>query len=215
MSDTETTLDRLILKAGQLYSLPAVAMEVLDLTSNPQVDTRALKECIENDPALTGHFFPNGLSEAPAHPDQAMPLLLGKVVPAGLLGVLVAGLMAAFMSTHDSYFLCWSSVIARDVIAPLKKRPLTDKEQIRTTRMMYRMCEMGILDIWMHKEGGNFFGPLAPGGYAPSHPAESTQWSQWARYIRTAGRTGWEPPERIKEIERMFNAMVTAPSPWR
>ena len=57
MNDPTTTLDRLVGKAEQLYSLPAVAMEVLHLTDNPQVDTRALKECIENDPALTGKIL--------------------------------------------------------------------------------------------------------------------------------------------------------------
>ena len=57
MNDAATTLDRLVAKAGQLHSLPAVAMEVLRLTDNPQVDARALKECIENDPALTGKLL--------------------------------------------------------------------------------------------------------------------------------------------------------------
>ncbi len=57
MNDPTATLDRLVGRAEQLYSLPAVAMEVLHLTDNPQVDTRALKECIENDPALTGKIL--------------------------------------------------------------------------------------------------------------------------------------------------------------
>ncbi len=46
-------LDHLVARAGQLYSLPAVALEVLELTQQPQIDIRAVKECIENDPALT------------------------------------------------------------------------------------------------------------------------------------------------------------------
>ena len=53
MSTPVVTLDSLVARAQNLCSLPAVAMKVLDLTNNPQVDTRALKECIENDPALT------------------------------------------------------------------------------------------------------------------------------------------------------------------
>ena len=57
MNDPSATLDRLAAHAEQLYSLPAVAMEVLQLTDNPQVDTQALKECIENDPALTGKIL--------------------------------------------------------------------------------------------------------------------------------------------------------------
>ena len=47
---------------------------------------------------------------------QAMPLFLAKIIPSGLLGIVTAGMVAAFMSTHDSYLLCWSGVITQDVI---------------------------------------------------------------------------------------------------
>ena len=49
---TSNALDRFVERASELYSLPAVAVRVLDLTAEPQVDLRALKSCIENDPAL-------------------------------------------------------------------------------------------------------------------------------------------------------------------
>ena len=80
--------------------------------------------------------FPAGVSAAPATaPRQprrldnlyAMPLFLGRILPAGVVGVITAGMVAAFMSTHDSYLLCWSSVITQDVVAPLAEslgRPL-------------------------------------------------------------------------------------------
>ena len=96
---------------------------------------------------LTAHFFPEGLSGKPVHPEQAMPLLMGKIVPTGLLGLLVAGLMAAFMSTHDSYFLCWSSVITRDIVNPLRRRELTDKQQILLTRIII-LCIGVFLLVW-------------------------------------------------------------------
>ena len=66
---------------------------------------------------------------------QAMPLLLGKVLPSIWLGILMAGLMAAFMSTHDSYLLAWSSVATQDVVAPLLGRELTSGERIWATRL--------------------------------------------------------------------------------
>ena len=50
---------------------------------------------------------------------SAMPIFLSQIVPVGLAGIITAGLLAAFMSTHDSYLLCWSSVLTQDVIAPL------------------------------------------------------------------------------------------------
>src|SRR5690606_23398264 len=52
MPASNPPLDLIIAKAESLYSLPAVAMEVLKLTEGERVDARALKECIERDPAL-------------------------------------------------------------------------------------------------------------------------------------------------------------------
>lgn len=46
-------LEKLAQKAGSLYTLPTVAMEVVRLTNREDVDTQALKETIEGDPALT------------------------------------------------------------------------------------------------------------------------------------------------------------------
>ncbi len=44
-------------KIGALYTLPAVAVEVLKLTGQPQVDVHQLQVCIEKDPALTGRIL--------------------------------------------------------------------------------------------------------------------------------------------------------------
>jgi len=83
-----------------LYSLPAVAVKVLELTANPQVDTHALKEAIENDPALTAKLLRVvnsslfGLSREVSDLNQALALLgtkplkllvLGFSLPSGLL----------------------------------------------------------------------------------------------------------------------------------
>ena len=41
------SLDLIVSRAGSLYTLPAVAADVLQLTNHPKVDVRALKECIQ------------------------------------------------------------------------------------------------------------------------------------------------------------------------
>ncbi len=46
-------IDQLVKRVHTLYTLPAVAAQVIQLTANPKVDTQALKECIQTDPALT------------------------------------------------------------------------------------------------------------------------------------------------------------------
>ena len=70
-----------------------------------------------------------------SHAVKALPLFLGKLLPAGFIGVLTAGLLAAFMSTHDSYLLTWGSVISHDIVAPLKKVKIDGKQEIWIARL--------------------------------------------------------------------------------
>ena len=62
-------------------------------------------------------FAPGGGGENLA----ATPTFLSHLRPAGLKGLVMAGLLASFMSTFDSYLLCWSSSIVQDIIAPLRR----------------------------------------------------------------------------------------------
>jgi SSS family solute:Na+ symporter len=64
-----------------------------------------------------------------------MPIFIAKVLPSGFLGLITAGMFAAFMSTHDSYLLSWSSVITQDIVAPSKKDKLSDKSRLLITRI--------------------------------------------------------------------------------
>ncbi len=66
----------------------------------------------------------------------AMPKLLGSTVPSGLLGLMVAGMLAASMSTYSAYLLAWSTVATRDVIAPLLRSPLSEKQNVTMTRII-------------------------------------------------------------------------------
>tara|TARA_B100001121_G_scaffold310038_1_gene339160 strand:+ start:273 stop:1754 length:1482 start_codon:yes stop_codon:yes gene_type:complete len=75
----------------------------------------------------------------------AFPTAALQVLPLGFLGVLVAGLLAAMMSTFDGYLLCWSSVIVRDIIMPLSKRHWTDAEQMRLIRRFVVLCGVFML----------------------------------------------------------------------
>jgi SSS family solute:Na+ symporter len=63
-------------------------------------------------PSYTGAYAADGQS--------AVPEMLGQILPVGVAGLLLAGMFAAFMSTHDSYLLAWSGVIVRDVVSPIK-----------------------------------------------------------------------------------------------
>lgn len=74
----------------------------------------------------------------------AMPRLLGQLVPSGLLGLMIAGMLAASMSTYSAYLLAWSTVATRDVISPFLRSALSDKQNVATTRII-----AGVIGIFM------------------------------------------------------------------
>lgn len=66
----------------------------------------------------------------------AVPKLLGQLIPSGILGLLVAGMLAASMSTYSAYLLAWSSVAARDVIGCMGEKDFDDRTTMRVTRLV-------------------------------------------------------------------------------
>jgi len=65
----------------------------------------------------------------------AMPWMLAAILPTGVLGLVVAGMLAASISTYAGYFLGWSSIIAQDVVAPLAGGQLSSRVRLRLTRL--------------------------------------------------------------------------------
>ena len=82
-------------------------------------------------------------------------MFLGRLIPTVLLGIITAAMIAAFMSTHDSYFLCWSSVITQDVVAPLRKNGLTEAGRIRLTRFVVVLIGGYVLYWGLFYEGND------------------------------------------------------------
>ncbi len=98
--------------------------------------------------ALREVFFPGGAAEAESDLSLlAMPIFLSRVLPTGLIGIISAGMLAAFMSTHDSYLLCWSSVLTQDVVAPWFKEGLSSKNRLLLTRIFIVAIGIFIL-VW-------------------------------------------------------------------
>ena len=80
-------------------------------------------------------FLPEGGQASSDVTLLAMPAFLGHILPVGLVGIVTAGMLAAFMSTHDSYLLCWSSVLTQDVVAPWFKKGLSSNARLLLTRI--------------------------------------------------------------------------------
>ncbi|MEN8254938.1 MAG: sodium:solute symporter family protein, partial [Verrucomicrobiota bacterium] len=76
---------------------------------------------------------------------MAMPIFMGNILPAGFIGLISAAMLAAFMSTHDSYLLCWSSVLTQDVIAPLMGNKLSPRHRILVSRILIVVIGLWVL----------------------------------------------------------------------
>ena len=62
-------------------------------------------------------------------------ITLSKILPVGISGILCASMLAAFISTHDTYLHSWGSIFIQDVILPLRKRPLTQRQHLLLLRV--------------------------------------------------------------------------------
>ena len=62
------------------------------------------------------------------------PFVLSEVLPVGLLGAFAALMLAAFISTHDTYLHSWGSIFIQDVIMPFRKKPFDKEEHIKVLR---------------------------------------------------------------------------------
>ena len=65
--------------------------------------------------------------------EKVMPLVLKDFLPPGLRGIVVAGLLAAFMSTFSSTLNSGASFIVRDLWQPLMRRKSTDHQAVRSS----------------------------------------------------------------------------------
>jgi solute:Na+ symporter, SSS family len=80
-----------------------------------------------------------GMSAAAAgidtDPRYALLTLVIDLLPVGLTGLFVAGVVATAMSTIDAYLLIAGGNLAYDVYRPLSRRPMDDARQLRLTRL--------------------------------------------------------------------------------
>lgn len=86
----------------------------------------------------------------------AMPLFLATFVPVGLMGLLIAAMLAADMSTDSSYMLTWASVIYNDILAPFRRgRKFSEKRGLIWNRFIVAMIGVYLLffGLWYKLEG--------------------------------------------------------------
>ena len=76
---------------------------------------RAVMDTIEN-PQIRSQFV--------------APIALSQLLPAGIMGLFVAVMFSAFITTHDTYLHSWGSILLQDIIMPFRKKPFTQRQHL-------------------------------------------------------------------------------------
>ena len=89
-------------------------------------------------------------------PDYLVPVFIANYLPAGAVGLLVAAIMAAAMSSLDSALNSLSATTLQDFVLPAKKGEMTEQEQFRMSK--YLTLAWGVVTIAL----AFFAGAIAP-----------------------------------------------------
>jgi HD-like signal output (HDOD) protein len=122
VSTSPSTTDLIVRRASSLYTLPAVAVEVLRLVEQPQADVRALRECLQQDPALTAKVLRVvnsslfGLSHSVGDLNEAVTLLGMKQLKLLVLGFSLPEQLFLDIAAEQLDWY-WHSTLARAVAA--------------------------------------------------------------------------------------------------
>jgi len=82
-----------------------------------------------------------------AEPDQALPTLVGVLLPVGLRGLVVAGLLAALMSSLSSVFNSCSTLVTLDIYKKL--RPLASEKRLVTVGQISTVVLVALALAWV------------------------------------------------------------------
>ncbi|MFA8342683.1 MAG: sodium:solute symporter [Rhodothermaceae bacterium] len=64
-----------------------------------------------------------------------VPLVLQQILPVGLFGAFAAIMLAAFVTTHDTYLHSWASIFIQDVYIPLTGKKLAPEKHLRLLKI--------------------------------------------------------------------------------
>jgi SSS family solute:Na+ symporter len=101
------------------------------------------------------HFSFNGGLPAGLDSLTAMPAYLKTLLPVGIIGLVIAAMLAAEMSTDSGYLLTWATVIYNDLLLPCLRRPLSARARLLITRSLVLAIGLFLLvyGLWYELKG--------------------------------------------------------------
>ncbi|MBN1939330.1 MAG: sodium:solute symporter [Candidatus Aminicenantes bacterium] len=85
--------------------------------------------------AASVHPVLDGLESEALRSQLTVPVVLSRILPAGLMGAFAAVMLSASIACHNTYLHSWGSIFIQDVVMPLRKRPFESKEHLRYLKL--------------------------------------------------------------------------------
>ena len=81
------------------------------------------------------HGILSGVGSDALKSQMTVPVVMSQIMPVGIMGGFCAVVLAAFISTNDTYLHSWGSVLTQDVILPFRKKPLAPAQHVLLLRL--------------------------------------------------------------------------------
>ena len=78
-------------------------------------------------------------------PNMAMPYVVSTVLPIGIRGIVIAGIISIVMSSADSFLNGAATCCINDIVKPLRKNPLSERRELLLAKLTN--CLVGILAV--------------------------------------------------------------------
>ncbi len=78
-------------------------------------------------------------------PNMAMPYVVSTVLPIGIRGIVIAGIISIVMSSADSFLNGAATCCINDVVKPLRRNPMSERSELLLAKLTN--CLVGILAV--------------------------------------------------------------------
>lgn len=97
----------------------------------------------------------NAISDPYIQSQMFVPIAIGQMLPAGLMGLFAIYMIGASVSTDDSAYHSWGSIFLQDVIMPVRKKPFSKEQHLKYLR--FSIIGIGVFaflfsSIWTLKD---------------------------------------------------------------
>ncbi|OHB54853.1 MAG: hypothetical protein A2Y12_05420 [Planctomycetes bacterium GWF2_42_9] len=76
----------------------------------------------------------SGVGDEKIQGQMMTPLVMAHILPVGIIGMMCAFMLVAFIANHEAYLHSWGSIFVQDVILPFRKKKITPEQHLRLLR---------------------------------------------------------------------------------